>query len=79
MWSDILDRVSVNPRHIPDSYGTSLIEAHTGGMKIIRTLIFVFALFSIALATSACPEKGPMEKAGEKVDDAVDKTKDAVK
>jgi hypothetical protein len=48
-------------------------------MKIIRNLIFVFALFSIALATSACPEKGPMEKAGEKVDDAVDKTKDAVK
>ena len=48
-------------------------------MKIIRNVIFVFALFSIALATSACPEKGPMEKAGEKVDDAVDKTKDAVK
>lgn len=48
-------------------------------MKIVRNLIFVFALFSIALATSACPEKGPMEKAGEKVDDAVDKTKDAVK
>jgi predicted small lipoprotein YifL len=48
-------------------------------MKIIRNLIFVLALFSIALATSACPEKGPMEKAGEKVDDAVDKTKDAVK
>jgi len=48
-------------------------------MKIIRNILFVFALFSIALATSACPEKGPMEKAGEKVDDAVDKTKDAVK
>lgn len=48
-------------------------------MKIVRNLIFVFALLSIALATSACPEKGPMEKAGEKVDDAVDKTKDAVK
>ena len=48
-------------------------------MKILRSLLFVFACFSIALATSACPEKGPMEKAGEKVDDAVDKTKDAVK
>jgi hypothetical protein len=48
-------------------------------MKIIRNILFVFALFSVALATSACPEKGPMEKAGEKVDDAVDKTKDAVK
>jgi hypothetical protein len=48
-------------------------------MKIIRNLIFVFALFSIALATAACPEKGPVEKAGEKVDDAVDDAKDAVK
>ncbi len=48
-------------------------------MKIIRNLILVFALAVIALATTACPEKGPMEKAGEKVDDAVDKTKDAVK
>lgn len=46
-------------------------------MKIIRNVIFVFALFSIAVATSACPEKGPVEKAGEKVDDAVDKVKDA--
>jgi len=48
-------------------------------MKIIRNVILVFALSIIALATSACPEKGPVEKAGEKVDDAVDKTKDAVK
>jgi hypothetical protein len=36
-------------------------------------------LSAIALATSACPEKGPVEKAGEKVDDAVDKAKDATK
>jgi predicted small lipoprotein YifL len=48
-------------------------------MKTIRSMLVVFALLSIALATSACPEKGPMEKAGEKVDDAVDKTKDAAK
>jgi predicted small lipoprotein YifL len=48
-------------------------------MKVVRNVIFVFALFTIALATSACPEKGPMEKAGEKVDDAVDKAKDATK
>lgn len=48
-------------------------------MKIIRHLILIVALSVIALATSACPEKGPMEKAGEKVDDAVDKTKDAAK
>ena len=48
-------------------------------MKIIRNVILVLALVSIALVTSACPEKGPLEKAGEKVDDAIDKTKDAAK
>jgi hypothetical protein len=52
---------------------------HTMRMKVIRNVIFVFALSAIALATSACPEKGPVEKAGEKVDDAVDKAKDATK
>jgi hypothetical protein len=48
-------------------------------MKIIRNVIVVLALSTIALATSACPEKGPAEKAGEKIDDAIDKTKEAVK
>ena len=49
------------------------------GMKIIRTIIIVAALSTVALATSACPEKGPAEKAGEKIDKAIDKTKDAAK
>ena len=49
------------------------------GMKIIRNLVVVAALSAVALATSACPEKGPAEKAGEKIDKAIDKTKDAVK
>jgi len=48
-------------------------------MNILRTAIVVLALSSVALATSACPEKGPAEKAGEKIDKAIDKTKDAVK
>jgi hypothetical protein len=48
-------------------------------MKIIRHLIIVLALASVALATSACPEKGPAEKAGEKIDKTIDKTKDAAK
>jgi hypothetical protein len=48
-------------------------------MKIMRNAILAFALTGVALATVACPEKGPAEKAGEKIDDAVDKTKDAVK
>ena len=48
-------------------------------MKIIRNLIVVLALSAVAVATSACPDKGPAEKAGEKIDKAIDKTKDAVK
>ena len=53
---------------------------HNRPMKIISNVIVVLALSSIALATSACPEKkGPAQKAGEKIDDAVDKTKDAAK
>lgn len=47
-------------------------------MHIIRNIIILVALSSVALVTTACPEKGPAEKAGEKVDDAVDKVKDAV-
>ena len=50
-----------------------------GGMKILRNIVIVLALTSVALATSACPEKGPAEKAGEKIDKAIDKTKDAAK
>ena len=49
------------------------------GMKIIRNIIIVFALSAVGVATSACPEKGPVEKAGEKIDKAIDKTKDAAK
>ena len=48
-------------------------------MKIIRNAIVVLALAAIGLATSACPDKGPAEKAGEKIDKAIDKTKDAAK
>ena len=52
-------------------------------MKIFRNIIIILALSSVALATSACPQKGPAEKAGEKagkkIDKAIDKTKDAAK
>ena len=59
-------------------HNSVLMAVIIGSMKIIRNVIVVLALSSIALATSACPEKGPVEKAGAKVDDAIDKTKDAV-
>ena len=63
-------------RQTPNSVLMSVIIS---SMKIIRNVVAVLALSSIALATSACPEKGPAEKAGEKIDDAIDKTKDAIK
>ena len=49
-------------------------------MNFARQLVLILSLSAVALATSACPEKkGPAEKAGEKIDDAVDKAKDATK
>jgi hypothetical protein len=67
-----------------DDEGTAACRPVKSGimdsMKIIRNIIIVLALSSVALATSACPDKkGPAEKAGEKIDRAVDKTKDAAK
>jgi hypothetical protein len=64
---------------VPFGTVAASLVAHTTRMKILRNVIFVFALSAIALASSACPEKGPAEKAGEKVDEAVDKVKDATK
>ena len=61
------------------THNSVLTSVIISSMKIIRNVIVVLALSSVALATSACPEKGPVEKAGEKIDNAIDKTKDAVK
>ena len=46
-------------------------------MKILKISLMISVL-ALVFAT-ACKEKGPMEKAGEKVDKAVEKTGDAVK
>jgi len=48
-------------------------------MNLARQLVLILSLSAVALATSACPEKGPAEKVGEKIDDAVDEAKDATK
>ena len=66
---------------LPPSQAVRVVKSGImGSMKIIRNIVILLALSSVALATSACPEKkGPFEKAGEKVDKAVDKTKDAAK
>jgi hypothetical protein len=47
--------------------------------RTLRNFVVGLALVGVVFGTVACPEKGPAEKAGEKIDDAVDKTKDAVK
>ena len=51
-------------------------------MRRIRSQALVVAvrvmLASGAFVLTGCPEKGPAEKAGEKVDETVDKVKEAV-
>jgi hypothetical protein len=45
-----------------------------GAMKTTRgTGFLVAALAAAALAATGCPEKGPAQKAGEKIDETVDK------
>ena len=40
---------------------------------MIRRLALALAIATLALGSTACPEKGPAEKAGEKIDETVDK------
>jgi len=39
----------------------------------MRRLALAVAIAALALGSTACPEKGPAEKAGEKIDETVDK------
>lgn len=43
-----------------------------------RIAALVLGAFAMTATLTACPEKGPGEKAGEAIDDAGDKLKDAV-
>ena len=47
-------------------------------MKSFKYVMLVSVLFS-GLALTGCKEKGPMEKAGESIDNAAQKTGDAAK
>ena len=47
-------------------------------MKDIRRISMVLAVIVISLFPLGCREKGPFEKAGERVDEAVDDTGDAI-
>lgn len=44
----------------------------------LKYAIAAFALVLAAMPLSGCEEKGPMEKAGAKIDDAASSAKDAV-
>ena len=59
--------------------GGKLASGNQVTKRILRNFVVGWALVGVALGTVACPDKGPAEKAGEKIDDAVDKAKDAVK
>ena len=63
----------------PAAEGAIIAVDHQMTKRILRNFVVALALVGVALGTIACPEKGPAEKAGEKVDDAVDKATDAVK
>jgi hypothetical protein len=44
-------------------------------LKMIRTTVLAALALGVALATTGCDNRGPMEKAGEKVDHTVDTIK----
>jgi hypothetical protein len=39
----------------------------------MKKIVIAMVLFSVALGAPACERKGPMEKAGEAIDETVDK------
>lgn len=47
-------------------------------MKSLISLLIVVLAVSLTLTITACEKKGPAEKAGEKVDQAVEKTSDTL-
>jgi uncharacterized lipoprotein YehR (DUF1307 family) len=47
-------------------------------MKLSETIAAVLLASTLMISVSACEEQGPMEKAGEKVDDTVEKGGDAI-
>ncbi len=49
-------------------------------MKRIQTVMSLFAIFALVvpLALAGCDNEGPAEKAGEKIDNAVEQAGDAV-
>lgn len=48
-------------------------------MKMLTRLTFFSVAMILSLMLVGCPDKGPAEKAGEAIDETVEKTKEALK
>ena len=48
-------------------------------MNLLRSLILVIALAPLAIGLTACEEKGTAEKAGEKIDETMEKAEKGLK
>ncbi|GJL77663.1 MAG: hypothetical protein NPINA01_06520 [Nitrospinaceae bacterium] len=48
-------------------------------MKLFKQAILIAVLSLLVLGVTGCKEKGPAEKAGEKIDESVEKAGDAAK
>ncbi len=53
-------------------------QSNVPGMSLGSAIALVIAALGLSLSTS-CRQKGPAEKAGEKVDKAIENTGDAIK
>ncbi len=49
-----------------------------GNFKKALRLLVALVLFSISIALTSCSEKGPLEKAGEKIDEAAEEAGDMI-
>lgn len=48
-------------------------------MSIVKRLILSLMAAALIVSFTACEKEGPLEKAGKKADEAIQKTEDAVK
>ena len=47
-------------------------------MKLAKIIAAIFLMSALMISLTACEDQGPMEEAGEKVDDTVDDAGDAI-
>ena len=47
-------------------------------MKLAKIIAAILLMSALMISLSACEDKGPMDEAGEKVDDTIDDAGDAI-